>query len=106
MQSIKTVEYDCIIYLNEFHRKHREDGPAKIYTQENARGDEAWFFDGKYHRIGGPAIIWLGKRWNIDHSTRKFEWLRMDRFHRLNAPAVIRHNGIDNEYWEFGNPIK
>lgn len=32
---------------------HRENGPAVEY----ADGDKAWWFNGKKHRVGGPAII-------------------------------------------------
>ena len=38
------------------HQPNNYDGPAKI----NANGDQAWYKEGKFHRVGDqPAIIYV-----------------------------------------------
>jgi hypothetical protein len=48
-------ENGTVAYLNERNQCHRaeEEGPAMIWTD----GYEHWYFHGKLHRIGGPAIV-------------------------------------------------
>ena len=43
---------------------HRIDGPAVEYSV----GTKQWFVEGKRHRIGGPAIEWFDgtKHWYIN----------------------------------------
>jgi len=50
-----------IAYLNERNQCHRaeSEGPAMVWPD----GYEHWYFHGKLHRIGGPAIV----RTNGDH---------------------------------------
>jgi hypothetical protein len=45
-------------YKNQYGRYHREDGPAITYDLGDRTGDEFWFYDGKSHRIKGPADSW------------------------------------------------
>ena len=39
-------------YIEGTEIKHREEGPAVIYSN----GDKAWYQHGKFHRENGPAI--------------------------------------------------
>jgi len=57
-------KYGNKIWLNFQGQYHREDGPAKEYTD----GYKAWFINGKRHREDGPAVIWRDgtKEWFIN----------------------------------------
>lgn len=63
---------------------HREDGPALVWYT----GDTEWYFHGKLHRIGGPALEY------VDLNYR--EWSVNGRLHRLDGPAI--EDGKDNRY--------
>jgi hypothetical protein len=52
MKSIKTEYAYWVEYLNEQGLLHREDGPAREYSN----GTKAWFINGKLHREDGPAV--------------------------------------------------
>jgi hypothetical protein len=54
-------------------RRHREDGPAVIYTD----GTQFWYKEGILHREDGPAIIYSdgSKKWYINsYPFTKEEW--------------------------------
>ncbi len=77
MKSFKVKFYNRIEYHNEKGLLHREDGPARVWTGGENKGDKAWFINGKYHRTDGPAIEWHdgSKEWylnNINYSEQ--EW--------------------------------
>lgn len=63
--------------------RHRDDGPA--YTDNNV---EMWYQHGKYHRCGGPSIIYPN-----GHK----EWHQSGKLHREDGPAIINH--IGDEYY-------
>ena len=49
----KTIDsYGTIIYRNEKHSFHREDGPGL----EFATGTKYWYINSTLHRVDGPAI--------------------------------------------------
>ena len=52
-------------------------------------GGEAWFQNGKYHRMDGPAIIW---------SNGTKEWYQNGKRHREDGPAII-WSGERNAYF-------
>ena len=62
---------------------HREGGPAIVYPD----GREEWYIDGKLHREGGPAVITPDGReqWNLN-----------GKLHREDGPALILS---DREVW-------
>ena len=66
---------------------HREDGPALIYPD----GTEYWFFNGRIHREGGPAII------NLNHKRR--HWFKDGRRHRVDGPAIEYDNDPRENFW-------
>lgn len=48
-------EYGNEWWYNEEGHLHREDGPA---ARLNGFGGESWHLNGKYHRVGGPAVTY------------------------------------------------
>ena len=70
---------------------HREDGPAKEYTN----GDKFWYLNDKLHREGGPAI---------EYYNGEKHWYLNGKRHRKNGPAVEYRNG-KKEYWIDGNEL-
>ena len=68
---------------------HREEGPAVEDIAENYR---AWYWEGKRHRIGGPAITYN----NVD-----MEWYENGLLHREDGPA-IEYPDV-KEWWIKGN---
>jgi hypothetical protein len=80
-------------YVNTDGKLHREDGPAIVWDD----GDKFWYYKGMRHRIGGPASETLSI----------LEWIRMNKRHRLNAPAVkFIQDKNKSKYWEFGILIR
>jgi hypothetical protein len=61
------------------------DGPAVT----RAEGYQAWWVDGKRHRLDRPAAIWPdGSRyWYVD-----------GKYHRLDGPAIIHADGHQKWY--------
>lgn len=60
---MKIIEDESqIAYYTDDYILHREDGPAVIYY---LTGDKFWFFNGKSHRLDGPASEFGdgGKEW-------------------------------------------
>lgn len=91
----KGGEIICLIYTDENGNKfwyriadhnfsdknlHREDGPAVIRSTDTY---QAWWINGKRHRIEGPARIWANdnQEWYYNgqkigcHSQEEFEHL-------------------------------
>lgn len=88
--------------------KHRDDGPAEIYSN----GALYWYKNGKMHREDGPAIIRLdgmqewyinGKR-HCDNGPALITsngvqcWYKNGKIHREDGPAYIHPNGT-HEWW-------
>ncbi len=63
---------------------HRDDGPAVEHTN----GDTEWFFDGKRHRIGGPA----------EECSRYKSWLIHGALHREDGAAIEYFDGDRSWY--------
>lgn len=85
MKSEKTVDEDgAVRYYNENGLLHREDGPAVEYCKSNHGGGSRWFYNGKKHRIGAPAVI---------HSDGTTEWWVDGARHRLDGPAIEYSQG-------------
>ena len=65
-------------------KRHREGGPAV----ELADGSKIWYVDGKCHRTDGPAYLGVNgaKLWYVD-----------DKLHRTDGPAVEYANGT--KHW-------
>ena len=71
----------------EYKVSYHEDG-------KNMKCEE-WYLNGKYHRIGGPAITWYH-----EDGTMNTEWWYLDgKLHRTDGPVVI-------EYHKCGNTIE
>jgi hypothetical protein len=88
----KNEKADYIEYKNQFGERHREDGPDLEWINGVFKGHKTWRVNGKYHRVGGPAII---------SSNGMLEWFKNGIRHRLNAPAII-HGDFLKEFYEFG----
>ena len=84
------IEYNVKVYSNGDRywyyegEYHRLGGPAIEY----AEGNKAWYVDGKLHRIDGPAV---------EHNDGNKYWYVDGKRHRLDGPAVEYSNG--NKYW-------
>lgn len=95
------IEYGY--YVDKVFIRHREDGPAVIRED----GTEEWFFDGKKHRVGGPAVYnkktgeekWIvhgnlhregGEPASIGVAGEK-RWYINGQLHREDGPAIISH---------------
>ena len=68
-------------------RQRIGDGPALTERFDGAYLLEAWYVQGRLHRVDGPARITRSD----DGIT--IQWYYHDRLHRENAPAVIRREG-------------
>ena len=68
---------------------HCEDGPAIIRQS----GVEEWFYEGKRHRVTGPAII----------SKDRCEWYYQNKLHREDGPAIELANG--DRFWYYQNNL-
>ena len=66
-----TEEYDGRIYYNKKGLRHRDLGPAYV----DKFGYQCWWFNGKKHRVDGPAELWTWKEkkycWFIDNRQYK-----------------------------------
>ena len=63
------------------------------YTvQVYANGNRAWYQDGKFHRLDGPAI---------EQTNGSKFWYQNDKRHRLDGPAVEDANG-DKHWYQNG----
>jgi hypothetical protein len=70
-------------------RLHREDGPAIEYPD----GSCWWYYDGQFHRVGGPATY-------SSHDTYE-SWCQHGNYHSEDGPAVIHING-DKHWYLYG----
>lgn len=70
---------------------HRLFGPAYISRKYNI---EAWYKDGEFHRVGGPAYR---------HKNNQV-WMVDGKLHRLDGPAVDI-KGHPKEYWINGQKL-
>ena len=62
-------------------------GKQLFFVHRN--GNKYWCFNGKYHRVNGPAIERAnGTKW----------WVLNGNLHRVNGPAVEYANGT-KEWW-------
>ncbi len=65
----------------------------------NASGDVTiYIFDGKKHRVGGPA--------EINRRTGYEAWFKHGVLHRANGPAVVDPEKKIKEFWNNGNFIR
>lgn len=64
---------------------HRVDGPAV----ERINGTTEWWFDGKTHRVGGPAVT--------DAFTGDEIWYRYGLMHRVGGPATVKFIGVTDD---------
>jgi len=100
----------------------------KEYTVKVFDNRVEWYFEGKLHREGGPAVEWSDgtKEWwkngehhredgpAIEYSCGKKYWYKDGKLHREDGPAAELANG--KKYWflegkeltkkEFNNLIK
>lgn len=62
-------------WLNQSGEYHREDGPARTWTSGPFAGTCEYYFNGKCHRLDGPAVIYPnGCRvwWINNHDITKY----------------------------------
>ena len=74
-----TTENENGIFHYKNYRPHKEDGPAILLKN----GNYFWYFDGDYHRIGGPATS----------DGRTIEYWKYGKRHNLDGPAIIWVDG-------------
>lgn len=79
---------------------HRDGGPAAVvnYNNEGHIKEKLWYFDGKIHRVDGPAKITYDNRGHVTKQT----WYQHDEISRADGPAVIIYynNGrVFHETW-------
>lgn len=87
--------------------RHREDGPARIWSNDN----QIWCINGKIHREYGPAVIRPDgtQKWYINGELHREDgpgiirpsgsqyWYKNDKLHREDGPAIIMPDG--KQYW-------
>ena len=73
-------------YIKGTRTLHREGGPAIEWVG----GKEEWWYNGKPHRDGGPAIVY--------EAIGLEEWRMNGKLHREEGPAVIFGNGTVEWY--------
>jgi antitoxin component YwqK of YwqJK toxin-antitoxin module len=67
-------------------KHHRIDGPASIRYHENGMiMIEKWYINDIWHRIGGPAIIYYHENGTISSE----EWYFSGKLHRMSGPDFI-----------------
>src|ERR1039458_2490365 len=76
----KVVDHESTIKYYQDGKFHRVGGPAVEY----ATGRKEWWQEGKKHRIGGPAV---------EHANGGVEWWVHDERHREDGPAEVRFSG-------------
>lgn len=81
----KIDECGNIYYYDEENRLSRTDGPAVISESESGLQEE-WYFEGKRHRIDGPALV---NSWVIEY------WVE-GNLHRDGGPSVEYLEGDDD----------
>ena len=71
-------------YLNQDGEfiEHLEDAPAYFCFV----GYERWYFNGKIHRVNGPAVI---------RDYGREEWYQNDLRHRVGGPAIVDPDGTE-----------
>lgn len=69
---------------------HRPDRPAIEYTD----GEKWWYFNGKLHRVVGPAV----------YENDTYQWYINCKRHREDGPAVLCANG-HTEWWLYGKQL-
>jgi hypothetical protein len=103
--------YPVAKYLHTKAVLHREDGPAEIYPAKHLYNviyykaeAERWYYEGKLHRIGGPALINIHPPEAEDYDDLdnsiwqlKEEWCLHGRTHREDGPAITYWDG--NQRW-------
>ena len=76
------IEYEEWMLPNGDH--HREDGPAKIwYNEDGSKDYEHWFNNGKWHREEGPSYI----NWHEDGNIICEIWSKAGKIHREEGPS-------------------
>ena len=80
----KKVYKNIIEYRNEKGDLHREDGPAREWSD----GDKYWYINGQRHREDGPAF---------EGSNGDKYWLINGKFHREDGPAIEYYYG--DKFW-------
>jgi hypothetical protein len=78
-------------FLN--NRRHREDGPAVEWLDDDGVYLSEWYKHDKLHRDGGPAREWRG----INGATGTGHWYREGLLHREDGPAIEVNKG--NQWW-------
>lgn len=96
---------NCIIkyYLSHERKLHRINKPARVCYQNKIKRTEAYYEDGKYHRLDGPSLIEYDRR-----GRRRFEIYHLnDKKHRINGPAYIMYfeNKIIQEDYFINNKL-
>ena len=76
------------VWRDEAGNRHREDGPAYVFSDPNY-GREEWYIHGKLHRINEPAMM---------TSRGDQSWWVHGKLHRLNGPAVQFRSG-KHHWW-------
>jgi hypothetical protein len=90
----------------------REVTPKK---KVDRHGNTTWFYNGQFHREGGPAFISREgtKKWFIHGSLHRekrpaiewadggIAWFHMGKIHRTDGPALIARDG--QEKWYLNN---
>lgn len=84
----RKTEKGVQFYYHQHGKLHRENGPAIVVGQFGSEEDniirhpvhqEAWFLDGKKHRLDGPAVS----------EGEKAMWCNMGTYHREDGPAIV-----------------
>ena len=75
---------------------HRVDGPVIIWTN-GFESQEKWYYNGKLHRITGPALI----SYKNNIVILKY-WFFNGRIHRTDGPALLdfyNDGKLEKESW-------
>jgi hypothetical protein len=81
-------------YWCQYNQLHRTNGPASVepniqyHTYDKKLTTIAWYFNGKKHRIDGPAYY---KHFDDDNKLLE-EWYIDGQLHREDGPASIEYN--------------
>lgn len=88
-QKLTVLSTGTKIYKDRNGEYHREDGPAIEFVSPEYSYQE-WFYHGKLHRIGGPAIYDVIDPMDESDGFEIYEeWWVNGKAHRVDGPAIL-----------------
>lgn len=85
-----------VIKYRVYGKFHKEYGPAHILMDSGVKSREEWYWNGKNHRVDGPAITSYQKSFGGFLEA----WYIQGVLHRTDGPAYLSHEIYHGGYYE------